>query len=106
LRKLLTLAALIAAVLATTAMAASGTKTTTLKDDFFTKSKLTVAKGTTVKWTWNTKHKHTVSDLDGRFGSKGETKKGTFKHKFAKKGKFTVYCLVHPIEMRQRIVVR
>jgi plastocyanin len=105
LRKLLTLAALTAAVFAVPAFAA-GRTTTTLKDDFFTKSKLTVTKGTTVTWTWNTKHKHTVSDLDGRFGSKREAKKGTFKHKFAKKGKFTVYCLVHPIEMRQRIVVK
>jgi plastocyanin len=32
--------------------------------------------------------------------------KGRFKHKFAKKGKFTVYCLVHPTSMRQRVVVR
>ena len=104
-RKLVTLAALIAAVFTSTATAA-GTKTTTLKDDFFTKSKLTVTKGTTVKWTWHTKDKHTVTEFSGKFGSKGETKKGTFKHKFAKKGKFTVYCLVHPVEMRQKIVVK
>jgi plastocyanin len=104
LRKLLTLAALFAAVFAVPALAA--TKTTTLKDDFFTKSKLTVKKGTTVKWTWDTKNKHTVTELNGKWGSKGQKRKGTFKHKFAKKGKFTVYCLVHPVEMRQRIVVK
>lgn len=104
-RKLLALAALIAAVFATTASAA-GTKTATLKDDFFPKSKLTVKKGTTVKWTWNTDDKHTVTALNGKFGSKKETRKGTFKHTFAKKGKFTVYCLVHPVEMRQKIVVK
>ena len=84
----------------------AATKSTTLKDDFFTKSKLTVKKGTTVKWTWNTKDKHTVTELSGKWGSKGEKKKATFKHKFAKKGKFTVYCLVHPVEMRQKIVVK
>ncbi len=104
-RKILALAVLIAAVFAIPAMAAT-TKTTTLKDDFFTKSKLTINKGTTVKWTWNTKDKHTVTALNGKFGSKKETRKGTFKHKFAKKGKFTVYCLVHPVEMRQKIVVK
>jgi plastocyanin len=102
-RKLLLLAALVAAVFAVPAMAA--TKTTSLQDDFFTKGKLTVKKGTTVVWKWNTDDEHTVSDINGRWGS-GQTSQGAFKHKFAKKGKFTVYCLVHPTVMRQRIVVK
>ena len=102
-RKSLLLAALVAAVLAVPAMAA--TKTTSLQDDFFTKGKLTVKKNTTIVWKWKTDDEHTVTDLDRRFGSK-QTTKGSFKHKFKKKGKFTVYCLVHPTEMRQRIVVK
>jgi plastocyanin len=105
LRKLLILAVLIAAALAVPAVAAT-TKTTTLKDDVFTKPKLTITKGTTVVWKWkNTKNKHTVSDFAGRWGSK-EMRKGSYKHRFAKKGKFTVYCLVHPVEMRQRVIVK
>jgi plastocyanin len=104
-RKLLALAALVAAVFAIPALAAA-TKTTTLKDDTFGASKLTISKGTTVVWNWKgTRHKHTVSDYEGRWGSK-EKKSGSYRHKFTKKGKFTVYCLVHPIEMRQRVVVR
>jgi plastocyanin len=102
-RTCLLILALLAAVFAVPAMAA--TKTTSLKDDYFVKAKLTVKKGTTVVWKWNTDDTHTVTDFNGRWGSK-ETRKGTFKHKFAKKGKFTVYCLVHPEEMRQKIVVR
>jgi plastocyanin len=102
-RKLLLLAAVVAVVVAIPASAA--TKTTTLQDDFFTKGKLTVKKGTTVVWTWNTGDEHTVTDLNGRYGSK-QTDKGKFRHKFAKKGKFTVYCLVHPTVMRQKIVVK
>jgi plastocyanin len=107
LRKLLLLASVlvIAAAVAIPAIAAT-TKTTTLKDDFFTKSKLTIAKGTTVVWNWKaTRHKHTVSDYEGRWSSK-EKRKGSYKHTFKKKGTFTVYCLVHPIDMRQRIVVK
>ena len=103
-RKFLLVTALLAAVFAIPATAAT-TTTTTLKDDFFAKGKLTVKKGTTVQWTWKTDDKHTVTDLNGSFGSK-ETKKGAFKHKFKKTGKFTVYCLVHPTVMRQRIVVK
>jgi plastocyanin len=104
-RKLIALTTLAVALVAMPATAAS-TKLSTLKDDYFTQKKLTVQKGTVVKWTWKTKDKHTVTEYNGRWGSGSETKKGTFKHKFAKKGKFTVYCLVHPVEMRQRIVVK
>jgi plastocyanin len=108
-RKLtLLLAVLAVAVPAVTvsAIAAGRTRTTTLQDDFFTKSKLTIKKNTTVIWKWNTDDEHTVTEYNGRWGSKGEKTKATFKHKFKKKGKFTVYCLVHPVEMRQRIVVK
>jgi plastocyanin len=102
----LTLAALVAAVFAVSSIAAAATtKTATLKDDFFSRGKITVTKGTTVHWTWKTNDKHTVTDFNGKFGSK-ESKKGSFKHTFSRKGKFTVYCLVHPVEMRQRIVVK
>jgi plastocyanin len=102
-RKLLPVLAVFAAVYAVPAMAA--TKTTTLKDDYFAKARITVSKGTTVVWKWNTDDEHTVTDLNGRFGSQ-QTDHGTFKHKFKKKGKFTVYCLVHPTVMRQTVVVK
>ena len=102
-RKLLTLAVLIAAVFAVPALAA--TTTTHLKDDKFVKSKLTVKRGDVVKWTWKTHHKHTVTEINGKWGSK-MTKNGSFKHKFRKRGKYTVYCLVHPVDMRQRIIVK
>jgi plastocyanin len=107
-RKLLLLLAVLAiAVPAVTvsAIAAGKTRTTTLKDDYFTSGKLTIKKGTTVNWKWNTDDDHTVTDINGRFGS-NDTTHGNFKHKFKKKGKFTVYCLVHPEEMRQKIVVK
>src|SRR3954452_24414770 len=79
LRKLLTLVAFIAAFSALPAMAA--TKTTSLKDDYFTKGKLTVEKGTTVVWKWETDDDHTVTEIHGRWGSK-QTDHGSFKHKF------------------------
>ena len=84
----------------------AATKTTSLKDDFFTKSKLTVSKGTTVVWKWKTDDEHTVTEVHGRWGSMKPKTKGTVKHKFTKRGKFTVYCLVHPTIMRQKITVK
>ena len=96
---LLTLALLAAAP------ALAATTSTSLKDDKFTKAKLVVKKGDVVKWTWNTRHRHSVSDFKGRWSSK-VAKRLTYRHKFRKRGKFTVYCKVHPVEMRQRIVVK
>jgi plastocyanin len=84
---------------------AAGTRTTTLQDDYFTKPKLTISAGTTVVWKWNTGEQHTVTDVKKRFGSK-KTTRATYKHQFARKGTFTVFCKVHPQVMRQRIVVK
>ena len=107
-RKLLLLLAVLAITVpavTVSALAATKTKTTTLQDDFFTKARLTIKKGTIVNWKWNTDDDHTVTDINGKFGSH-DTTHGNFKHKFKKRGKFTVYCLVHPTEMRQKIVVK
>jgi plastocyanin len=107
-RKLLLLLVVLAiAVPAVTvsALAAGKTRTTTLQDDFFTRGKLTIKKGTTVNWKWNTEDDHTVTEINGKFSSK-DTRKGNYKHRFTKKGTFTVYCLVHPEEMRQKVVVK
>jgi|SRR5581483_3363598 len=81
-------------------------KVTHLSDDFFNRSKITIKKGTVVNWRWKTKDRHTVTEYSGRWGSKGETRTGNFKHRFKSKGTWTVYCLVHPVEMRQKIVVK
>ena len=103
-RKLFFLAAFMAAVFAVPALAA--TKTTSLKDDFFVKGRLTISKGTTVVWKWHTDDPHTVTEIHGRWGSKTPKTKDTVKHKFTKRGKFTVYCVVHPTIMRQKVIVK
>jgi plastocyanin len=109
-RKCLTLIAvlLVAAVPVTIAGASTKppVKVTHLSDDFFNRGKLTIKKGTVVNWKWSTKHRHTVTEYNGRWGTKSETRTGNFKHRFKKKGTWTVYCLVHPVEMRQKIVVK
>jgi plastocyanin len=108
-RKPLVLVALlvVAAVPVTTAEAAKKppVKVTHLSDDFFDQGKLTIKKGTIVNWKWHTDDDHTVTDAGGKFSSK-QTTRGNFKHRFKKKGTFTVYCLVHPEEMRQKVVVK
>jgi plastocyanin len=109
LRKLTLLVVLVSFAVAAAASYAATTpptKVTTLEDNFFTKNKLTIKKNTTVLWKWrDTYEEHTVTDVKRKWGSKSKLT-GSYRHKFAKKGTFTVYCKVHPVEMRQKIVVK
>ncbi len=109
-RKLTLLVVLLSlAVAAATSAAATNPpprKVTTLEDNYFTKGKLTITKNTIVVWKWKqTFEEHTVTDVKRKWGSKSKLK-GSYSHKFTKKGTFTVYCKVHPVEMRQKIVVK
>jgi plastocyanin len=75
-------------------------------DDYFGNPKLAISTGTVVVWKWrSTSDPHTVTDAKKRFGSK-RVKRGSFSHKFATPGTYTVYCKLHPTVMRQKIVVR
>jgi plastocyanin len=108
LRKFAVLLALAALAVAATQAFAAATVTTGVRDDFFAKSKLTVAKGTTVVWKWkSTEDPHTVTEARDkpRFGSKQKTK-GSYQHTFKRAGTYRVYCKVHPTSMRQKIVVK
>jgi plastocyanin len=58
-----------------------------------------------VNWKWNTDDEHTVTEIHGKYSST-QTSKGNYRHRFKKKGTFTVYCAVHPTVMRQKIVVK
>src|SRR4051794_31825961 len=109
-RRPLTVFALLVVAAVPVAMADGATKppvkVTHLSDDFFNKGKITIKKGTVVNWKWSTKHRHTVTEYNGRWGSKGETRTGNFKHRFKTKASWPVSCLVRPVKMRQKTVVK
>jgi plastocyanin len=109
LRKLLLVVVLLSSIAgaAVAGAATKGpTKVTTLEDNYFTKGKLVIKKNTTVVWKWrDTFEEHTVTDIKRKWGSKSKLS-GSYRHKFARKGTFTVYCKVHPVNMRQKVVVK
>jgi plastocyanin len=92
--------------------AAATTKTVLVGDAFFKPGgKLTVAKGTTVSFTWGKKGKGTEVDHNvtskGKSGDKvksGDRDKGTFRHKFTKTT--LVICTIHPDSMRLKVTVK
>jgi len=80
--------------------------TTNKKGVFTFKPKsITIAVGTTVKWTNTTTVAHTVTSNDGKtFNSGIINPGGTFSFTFKKKGTFGYHCMIHPFMMATIIV--
>jgi plastocyanin len=98
-RKLLvlTIAVCALAALAATAFAAKSVK---VGDDYYVRPsgvpKVTVSKGTTVKWRFTGDSPHTVTVSKGpvKFNS-GVKRSGTFSKKLKKRGTYTIFCMIH-----------
>jgi plastocyanin len=106
-KKLLVLLAVasmtIAGILAAQAFAA--TKKVSVKDNFFSTSKVTVKKGGRVTWRWvSTTSEHNVTSR-GNFHSRNQDH-GSYTKRFTKRGTFTVICTIHPTQMRMKVVVK
>jgi plastocyanin len=97
--------AIAAGALAIPALAA--TKSVQVKDNVFVAKKITVKKGTTVKWVWKGKAPHNVKVTKGpaKFGSKTQVK-GTFSKKLTKAGRYTIICTIHAPAMKMTITVK
>ncbi len=109
-RKVVTIAAaglVAAAVTALPSVAATTTKTVAVKDDFFGPKKLTISKGSKVKWVWKGKQGHNVTVGSGpsnfRFGTR---KTGTKTHTFKKRGTYKIFCTIHAPDMQMTIKVK
>jgi len=110
-RKLLVvaLAACALAALAATAVAAKSVK---VGDNYYVRSsgvpKVTVSKGTTVKWRFagSAPHSVTVSRGPVRFNS-GVRSGGSFRKKMRKRGTYTIFCVVHGAsDQKMKLVVK
>jgi plastocyanin len=80
----------------------AATKGVSVKDDFFSAKKITVSKGTTVKWTWKGDNPHNVV---GKGFNSGVKTSGTFSRKFKKAGTFKYRCTIHS-GMKGTVVVK
>jgi plastocyanin len=110
-RKLIVLAtvAVATAVIAVPAFAA--TTTVKIGDIWFISKaknhgKITVKKGTTVKWTWTGKFPHNVTVQSGpaKFHSKTQMK-GSYSEKLTKAGTYKIFCSVHSAKAQSMTVV-
>jgi plastocyanin len=99
--------ALAATALVLPASAVAATKSVAVKDNFFSKKSLTVSKGTNVRWRWAGHAPHDVTVVKGpqKFRSSVKTK-GSFSHKFTKKGTYKLVCTIHAPNMKMTVKVR
>ncbi len=67
----------------------------TIKDFSFSPGTLTIAKGTTVKWTNAGPSTHTVTSATFDSGNINAPN-GTFSHTFATAGTYAYHCSIHP----------
>jgi plastocyanin len=95
-----------AGAIAVPALAASS-KSVQVKDNKFVATKITVRKGTTVKWTWKGQAPHNVTVTKGpkKFHSKTQVK-GSFSEKLTKAGTYTIVCTIHAPGMKMTIKVK
>lgn len=76
-----------------------------IKDMAFTPATITVAPGTTIRWTNKDAAGHTVTSTTGIFDSGSIGGDGTFSLKFDSTGTFPYYCIVHP-GMKGTVIVQ
>ena len=82
-----------------------GTQEVKIVNFTFTPGTITVAVGTTVKWTNQDPTVHTVTADDGSFDSGQMGQGATFSFTFKKAGTFSYKCSNHP-EMLGKVVVQ
>jgi plastocyanin len=85
----------------------AATKTVQVKDNKFVATKITVSKGTTVKWVWKGKAPHDVSVTKGPAKFKSSIKtSGSYSKKLTKKGTYNLVCTIHAPGMKMTITVK
>ncbi len=99
----LVVAGLLAAIAATLAFA--GTRQVGVRDNLYTRTSLTIRKGSTVKWVWqSTSNDHNVTGIGNRIHSATKSS-GSFSHTFRTRGSFRFRCTIHPTLMRMTVRV-
>src|SRR5919204_5033094 len=83
---------------------AARTVNVTVGDDFYRPTRLTVRRGTRVRWQWRARDEHNVTVVSGpqRFHSPDQST-GTFTRTLRRAGHYTIVCTIHGQMMRIRV---
>jgi amicyanin len=101
-----TIAGVFGAAALTAAVAADAPGAGVSIDNFnFSPPTLSVAAGSTVRWTNNDDIPHTVRAVDGSFRSKPMDTSDSYSFTFTKPGVYSYFCSIHP-KMVGKVVVK
>ena len=110
-RKLIVMALVVGClgVIASVAMAA--TKSVKVGDNYYVRPsgvpKITVSKGTKVKWRFVTGTLHTVTVKSGPVKFSAARSSGSYTRKLTKRGTYVIYCTIHGFsDQRMKLVVK
>ena len=111
-RKLIVIAISACALVLLAATAMAATKSVKVGDDYYVRSsgvpKVTVTKGTTVRWRFVGDNPHTVTVSRGpvKFNS-GVKTSGSYRKKLRRRGTYTIYCTIHGAsDQKMKLVVK
>ena len=111
-RNLIVIAIAAFVLIAVTASAFAATRSVKVGDDYYVRPsgvpKVTVTKGTTVKWRFDGDSPHTVTVSKGpaKFNS-GPKTSGAYSKKVKKRGTYTIYCTIHGAStQKMKLVVK
>ena len=78
-----------------------------IEDDFFSPKSIKIQKGTKVVWTWRGSERHNVAVAKGpsQFRA-GTRRKGTYEHRFKRKGTYSIVCTIHAPDMHMTVMVK
>jgi plastocyanin len=96
----------VCAVTLPVALALASTRSVGVRDSYFSVKRLTISRGTKVRWSWGgvLNHNVTVKSGPSRFHSRTQVT-GSYSHTFTKRGTYKLYCSIHP-GMTMTVVVR
>ena len=102
---------LIAAPLVAAAPAAAATKNVKIGDDYFVRAgdppRVTVSKGTTVRWNWRGRRQHNVVVQSGPASFQSALKRsGSYSRKMRRAGTYKIVCSIHAPDMAMTLKVR
>jgi plastocyanin len=111
-RKLILVALALSALAALAGTALAATRSVKVGDNYYVRAsgvpKVTVSKGTTVKWRFVGDNPHSVTVSKGPVKFRSTVKSsGTYKKKMTKRGTYTIYCTIHGApNQKMKLVVK
>jgi plastocyanin len=111
-KKLIVMALVVGCLGVVASVAMAATKSVKVGDNYYVRPsgvpKITVSKGTRVKWRFGGGSPHTVTVKSGpaRFNS-GVRSSGSYSKKLTKRGTYVIYCTIHGAsDQRMKLVVK